>query len=305
MELSMNRFANRFAGVAGAVLAATAPVAFGQPAKTADLSPGFHVGQTGRWVITRSFAEKSKALVAETESALTATLECTTEVQAARGEGGVVVQVVFSRIAGEGSGSEWTGSYDSAKPETDDPANRDDFDRALHGIVDQPVEIVLDSFGTVIDVRGLDNLQHRDPTAALIAEAVLGIDALDRSFGPIFAIKPESPFTVPVGEVYTDTCDSVLSVGRVLTRIELTLDAIEGNEARFVVGGRTQLFGNTQTDVSPKITEEELTGTASWNTQAHALTGYDVAIDWTLEAGGKQMPIKIEREETIGIVPKK
>jgi hypothetical protein len=305
MEHPMNRSANRFAWVAAAVMAATAPLASSEPAKTADLSPGFHVGQTGQWVITRSFAEKSKALVAEAESAISATVECTTEVRSARDEGGVVVQVVISRLAAEGDGSEWTGSYDSAKPEADDAASRDDFDRALRGLVDRPFELVLDSFGTVIDVRGLDDLQHRDPTAALIAEAVLGIDTLDRSFGPIFAIKPESPFVVPVGEVYTDTCDAVLSVGRVLTRLELTLDAIEGNEARFVVGGRTLLFGNTQTDVSPKITEEELTGTASWNTQAHALTGYDVAIDWTLEAGGKQMPIKIEREETIGIKPKK
>ena len=298
---------NRSALTAAALLTMLVPAALAQApaAAVADLQPGFTPGQTGQWTITRTIAEKSRAIVAETESTLTATIECTTEVRSLRGEGGVVVQVAFTRIAGEGTGDEWTGAYDSARPETDETTNRDDFDRALHGIVGRTADIVLDEFGTVVDIRGLDDLQHRDGAAAVIAEAVLGIDALDRSFGPIFAIKTEEPYTVPVGESFEDVCDSLLSVGRVLTRVTLTLDEYKDSIASLSLTGRTELFGQTPTEVSPRITAQEIKGAATWNTARHALTGYDLSIDWTLEAGGTQLPIKVQRTETIAIAPKK
>ena len=294
---------NRFTPIA-TMLALAAPLALAeQAAPTADLSPGLVMGQTGQWVITRSFTEDSKAIVAETTSTLNATFECSTEVRSVRGEGGSVVQVTFTRIIADGSGDEWTGSYDSADPAPKDATERDDFDRAFDTVAGRTVDLVLDSFGTIIDARGLSDLQNRDPVAATLAEAVLGIDALDRCFGPILAIKPEAPFVIPVGESYEDTCDAMLSVGRVLTRVQLTLEDVKKSTATLALGGRTQLFGNTHTDVSPKITEQEITGSAAWDTARHALMAYDLSIDWTLEAGGTQLPIRIARTETIAIKP--
>jgi len=272
---------------------------------TADLSPGLLVGTTGSWVVTRTVGEDSKAVLAEGKSTTTTTLEFTTEVRSANGESGSTVEIVFSRIAATGDGLLWKGGFDSADPTTIDAANPDDFDRAFQGIVGKSIEIDIDPYGLVTEVRGLEALQNRDPAAANLSEAVLGVDILDRSLGPIFAIRPEQPYVTRLGESFEDTCDALLDVGRVLTRVELTLATINGDNAELTLAGNTQLLGVSATPVSPKVTDQSVKGEASWNTKTHTLNAYNLTIDWTVEAGGKELPIKISRAETITIAPKK
>ena len=130
------------------------------------------------------------------------------------------------------------------------------------------------------------------------------MDILDRSMGPIFAIKPETPYTVAVGETFEDTCDSLLDVGRVLTRVDLTLASVKGSTAELTLAGKTQLLGVANTPVSPKISKQKVEGAATWNTAAHTLNAYNLTIDWAIEAGGKELPINVARAETIAIAPK-
>lgn len=246
-------------------------VAFAQPAKgagagaTVELAPNLELGRKDAYRLRLT----NSMLISIIGQMQTVESEMDTEIEVAVTEStasGATVTATFRtmKLSFEGQSP---GSFDSADPEPDDPANI--YATVARPIVGKPITLSLDRDGQITEVTGLDALTPQG-TAGVLFTQLFGPEAVRSMLQPMFKLRDMEgdKATAKVGETWTVTRPSPV-IGTGGQDLDLTLDSVGGEGAiariSFKAEPEFQLPENLKQVPDLEKKKVEIAGKLEWN----------------------------------------
>jgi hypothetical protein len=181
----------------------------------------------------------------------------------------------------------------------------DGLEKGLRPLVGVPVELTVNSAGTVISTTGAESLLTGKAPHVRFANQFLDAISVNRKFGTIFSCLGSQESAAQIGQVL-EKDESIAPLPELpplkLTRKLNLIGLIEKRAARFELSGTGAMQPDPAFEKAGMKVERvdvRLTGSGVWDTQAGLAGGYHEVQDLDIRLSISELPVRVEAKLTL------